>query len=320
MKLQTNIPLAKQSENLIDYSANVLLLGSCFSENVGGRLEYYKFKNCINPFGILFHPLAIENLIEKAAGNHVYTDQVFRHNEQWSCFEAHSKLDGKTKEDVLINLNEACQLTRKQLEMASHIIITYGTSWVYKHKETESYVANCHKIPQKAFQKELLSIEAIETSIQRTINAINKVNSNVQIIFTVSPVRHLKDGFNENSHSKAHLISAVGNFLNQNSTIKNIRPTYFPSYEIMLDELRDYRFYKEDMVHPNKTAINYIFEKFAETWMHPNAFSTMKEVEYIQKAMNHKPFNPNSTSHQEFVDNLEKRIESLITQYQHITF
>ena len=165
MKLQTKIPLEKQSKNQIDYNSNILLFGSCFSENIGKKLDYFKFQNLQNPFGILFHPKAIETLISNAIVNKKYSEEdVFLNNEQWHCFHAHSKLSNTTKDHLINQLNEQIDLTASKLKTASHIIITLGTAWVYRDIKTDSIVANCHKVPQKQFKRELLSVESIANS------------------------------------------------------------------------------------------------------------------------------------------------------------
>jgi lysophospholipase L1-like esterase len=253
MNFQTIVPLNKETRNSIDYNAKILLLGSCFSENIGDKLNYFKFQTSQNPFGILFHPKAIENLVTNAINEKKYLpeDLIFQ-NELWHSFDAHSSLSTTDKNELLANLNSAIIATNKKLKEATHIIITLGTSWVYRFIETDVIVANCHKIPQKKFLKTLLSVDEITKSLKTTISHLKSVNKNIHILFTVSPVRHLKDGFIENMQSKSHLITAI------HSIMKTKNSSYFPSYEIMMDELRDYRFYAEDMIHPNKTAINYI--------------------------------------------------------------
>jgi len=317
MKLQTQIPLNK-ADNPIDYSRQILLLGSCFSENIGAKLNYFKFRTEQNPFGILFHPLAIENLIENAVQQKKYTDKdVFFLNEQWHCFDAHSDLSATSKEDLLVELNSALGVTRNHLEAASHIIITLGTAWVYRDNETNQIVANCHKVPQKQFQKHLLSIQEIKNSLENTRKQIQIINKEVQIVFTISPVRHLKDGFIENQRSKAHLISAVHSFL---SPRVESRGFYFPSYEIMMDELRDYRFYKTDMIHPNTLAIDYIWEKFCEVWISNETIATMKQVDEIQRGLNHRPFNPNSEQHQKFQKSLREKISYIKKEHPFMKF
>ena len=315
MKLQTQIPLKQEARNPIDYNSKLLLLGSCFSENIGDKLSYYKFQSHQNPFGILFHPKAIENLMTNAINEKEYSekDLTFQ-NERWHCFDAHSSLSAADKNELLNNLNSTISSTKKQLEEATHIVITLGTSWVYRFIETDKIVANCHKIPQKKFLKELLSVDEISESLEAILVLLKSINKNIQILFTVSPVRHLKDGFIENTQSKAHLISAIHNILNGGYAF------YFPSYEIMMDELRDYRFYAEDMIHPNKTAINYIWEKFVASWFSEDTLLTMKDVDVIQKGLSHRPFNENSIQHHQFLKNLEVKKETLKVQFPFINF
>ncbi len=321
MKLQTKIPLLKQSNNLIDYHSKILLLGSCFVENIGEKLEYFKFQNTINPFGILFHPKAIEILIENSINAKKYTeDDIFFHDESWHCFDAHSKLSDPSKNSLIEELNKQIRLTTQQLNDSTHIIITLGTAWIYRFVESKKIVANCHKVPQKQFKKEILSVDDIVKCIKNIEHLICSKNPDIQIIYTVSPVRHLKDGFIENSQSKSHLITAIHQFINRQSEIKNQKSKYFPSYEIMMDELRDYRFYAEDMIHPNKTAINYIWKKFQQVWISSEAIQTMDDVDTIQKGMLHKPFNQNSKLLQQFLQDLESKKTQIKKQFLHITF
>lgn len=321
MDLQTKISLKPEANNQIDYNSIILLLGSCFIENIGGKLDYFKFQNTINPFGILFHPKAIETLITNAINEKLFTDKdIFFHNECWHCFEAHSKISNTSKEKLLYDLNSVIQQTNQSLKEATHIVITLGTAWVYKHIERKTVVANCHKVPQKQFTRTLLSIDDITASLSNIEKQIRSVNPEVQIIYTVSPVRHLKDGFIENTQSKSHLISAVHQFLIRNSNIQNRKSVYFPSYEIMMDELRDYRFFGPDMLHPNETAINYIWERFIKVWIDQESYKIMDEVDAIQKGLFHKPFNYNSSEYQQFKNTLERKKKLLQTKYPHLLF
>ena len=314
MNLLTEIPLSK-ANNPIDYSSQLLLLGSCFSENIGAKLSYYKFQGIQNPFGILFHPLAIERIIEKSVNQEFFTEEdVFNENEQWHSFDAHSSLSNPSKAQIIEDLNNAISRTSTQVNTASHIIITLGTAWVYRKTSSNKVVANCHKVPQSNFTKELLSVEEVVKSLKQVITFVQSVNPTVQFIFTVSPVRHLKDGFLENHRSKAHLIAAIHQVLNED------RVSYFPSYELMMDELRDYRFYAKDMIHPNETAIEYIWEKFVEVWLASNTSSTMKKVEKVQKGMLHKPFNENSDQHQKFLVKLNVLKSEIQTEFPHLQF
>ena len=316
MKLQTHIPFQKQSDNLISYHSDVLLLGSCFAEHIGEKLHYHKLKSLCNPFGILFHPKAIETLIGSSVEGTKYSEEgVFFHQEQWHSFDAHSKLSSSSKEALLERLNVLREQTFKQIKKATHVIVTLGTAWVYRFLKSDSIVANCHKVPQQEFSKELLSVEEISESLSRIIGLITTTNPNCTIIFTVSPVRHLKDGFVENTRSKAHLISAIHKTLEIHTAC-----FYFPSYELMMDELRDYRFYNEDMLHPNPVAVNYIWDKFQQVWFTDEARAFSKRIDAVQKSLEHKPFNPQSKSHQDFLRKLDLEKSDILAQFPHITF
>ena len=318
MNFRTQIPIPK-SNYPIEYNSKIMSLGSCFAINMAEKLDYFKFQNSCNPFGILFHPLAIEKLIDFAISGKQFTENdIFFYNERWHCFDVHSDLSNSSKEGLLSSLNALIKSTNEHITGSTHMIITYGTSWIYRNIESDFIVANCHKVPQKQFKKELLSVEEIEESIANTVKLIHSVNPNCTIIFTVSPVRHIKDGFVENQVSKANLISAL-------YTVLQVPPlgaegAYFPSYEIMMDELRDYRFYAEDMLHPNQVAIDYIWKRFKETTISETAFTTMDEVSTIQKSLSHKPFNPDSESHLKFESKVREKITKLESEYSFMKF
>lgn len=316
MQFRTQIPIPN-SNHPIDYNSKIVSLGSCFAENMRDKFHYFKFQNSINPFGIIFNPVSIEKIIHKAINAALFTgEDVFFFNERWHCFDVHSDLSNSSKEELLKSLNTILKSTNQQITELTHIIITYGTSWVYRNLERDSIVANCHKMPQKQFKKELLSVEEIEKSIANTIKLIHSVNPNCTIIFSVSPVRHIKDGFVENQWSKANIISA----LHKTFDFRLSKINYFPSYEIMMDELRDYRFYAEDMLHPNQVAIDYIWKRFKETTISESSFAVMDEVESIQKSLSHKPFNPNSESHLKFESKVREKIITLENQYSFMKF
>lgn len=316
MQFTTPVPIHSQ-EPKIDHHSGVFLVGSCFVENIGEKFDYYKFKNLRNPFGILYHPKAIENLIRKAVDDHQYNEKdVFMHNERWHCFDAHSNLSDPDKDELLKRLNHQLQETKAFLKEASHVVITLGTSWFYANITTDSFVANCHKLPQKNFSKSISGVAENEGSLEKIVNYITNLNKQVKIIFTVSPVRHIKEGVVENQRSKAHLITAV-----QVLTHKFPESTaYFPAYEIVMDELRDYRFYAEDMLHPNTTAIDYIWQKFQEAWFSKDSAATLQLIEEIQKGLSHRPFNKASEAHQKFLHNIRNKISSLQTQFPYISF
>lgn len=313
MNFTTKVPVATYAYP-IDYSSKLLSLGSCFAENMGDKLDYFKFQVKTNPFGIIFNPVSIENLVDRVINQRLFTESdIFFHNDLWHCYEVHSELSCYNKEEFLERLNLRIQQSNNLIIQASHIIITYGTSWVYRLNSTKEIVANCHKVPQKEFTKEILSPETIQQSIQNTIDLIRNVNPNCHFIFTISPVRHIKDGFKENQRSKAHLITAIHN---SQFTIHN----YFSSYEIMMDELRDYRFYADDMLHPSQVAIDYIWIRFFEHYVDSKYFDTMQEVCSIQKGLSHRPFNPDSSAHQQFLATLKEKIVRLQAKFPHFQF
>jgi hypothetical protein len=310
MEFRTQIPI-QSSNQKIDYDAKILLLGSCFAENIGKKFEYNKFQNTVNPFGIIFNPVSIEKLVNRAIHNYQFTEaDIFFHNDLWHCYDVHSELSHPDKEVFLQNLNQILEEMNRQLTESTHIIITYGTSWVYALQSSGVVVANCHKVPQNQFEKVIVSVKDSEIYIQKTIDLIQKVNPTCPIVFTVSPVRHIKDGFIENQRSKAHLITAI----------HNLQLNYFPSYEILMDELRDYRFYAEDMLHPNQIAIDYIWERFCDSAIDSKCYPVMDEVAAIQKGLAHKPFNPNAESHQKFLNKLQQQISQLQKKFTFMEF
>ncbi|MCK6608479.1 MAG: GSCFA domain-containing protein [Flavobacterium sp.] len=316
MQFTTKIPVQKSSFP-IDYDSKIMLLGSCFAENMGEKFQYFKFQSITNPFGIIFNAVSLEKLIRRSVENRMFTENdIFFHNDLWHCFEVHSELSNPDKDAFLESLNDLIRLTNQQLNDSTHIIITLGTSWVYRNIESNEIVANCHKVPQKQFKKELLSINQTEESLQNIVSFIHSVNPNCNFIFTVSPVRHIKDGFVENTLSKAHLVAAIHKTITNNPSLI----TYFPAYEIMMDELRDYRFYAEDMLHPNQTAIDYIWIQFFENYISESEFGLMNEICSIQKGLKHRPFNPNTESHQKFLNQLDLKIQTIQNQHPFIKF
>ena len=324
MQFTTKTPIQKSSFP-IDYDSKILLLGSCFAENMGEKFEYFKFQTIVNPFGIIFNPVSLEKLIRRSVEKRKFTENdIFFHNELWHCYDVHSELSNSDKDAFLESLNDLISSTNKHLSDSTHIIITLGTSWVYQNIASNEIVANCHKVLQKQFTKELLSILQIEESLESIISLVHSVNPNCKFIFTVSPVRHIKDGFVENTLSKAHLIAAIHSVLNRKfstslelTTQNNI---YFPAYEIMMDELRDYRFYAEDMLHPSQTAIDYIWIQFFENYISESQFGLMNDICSIQKGLKHRPFNPNTESHQKFLEATKIKIGKIQEKLQHIHF
>ena len=316
MQLQTIVPI-KPLENKIDYHSKIVSVGSCFAVNMAQRFQQFQFQQAVNPFGILFHPVAIARLIDFAVENKTFTEEdVFLYNEIWSSFDAHSDLNELEQEDIIDALNAKIQVFRNHITEASHIILTFGTAWVYRNIEKDQLVANCHKVPQNQFSKELLTVTQCQEAIASIEKGVRSLNPNIQIIYTISPVRHIKDGYVENQRSKAHLISALHNHLDH--AMEN--NYYFPSFELVMDELRDYRFFAKDLIHPNEMAIDYIWEKFVEHAIDPAILPTMKLVDEVQKGLAHRPFNPYTEAHQKFLDKLAQKLDVLLEQYPFMNF
>lgn len=315
MKFTTPIQLQEYPKKL-DYQSRVFSMGSCFAEHMGQKFNYFQFAHLTNSFGIIFNPVSLKRIISRVVEHRKFTeDDLFFYNEGWHCFEVHSGCSHPQKEDMLLYLNQQLEQAHYFLSKADFFILTLGTAWVYRHLESNEIVANCHKVPAAQFQKELLEVEAIEASLKDLMRKVADINPKLQFIFTISPVRHLKDGFVENQRSKSHLISAL------HSSISHLPSShYFPSYEIVMDELRDYRFYEADMLHPNAIAVDYIWEKFSESVINPSVYPLMKEVESIQKSLYHRPFNPNSEAHLQFKQQLTLRIEKLKAHIPNLTF
>lgn len=315
MNFRTQVPI-KPLKNKIDYSSKVIQIGSCFSNEIGNKLKLHQFQNTVNPFGILFHPKAIARSILKTLNQEIFTsNDVFCNKEIWSCFETHSDMNDLSEHQLINKLNQIQSDFEFDLKSATHLIITLGTAWVYRFHSTKEIVANCHKIPQKEFTKELLSIEEIYESLNQIQDHLNKINPEIQLIYTISPVRHIKDGFVENNQSKAHLIAALQKYFRENTKVY-----YFPSYEILLDELRDYRFYKSDMLHPSQIAVDYIWEKFVLNCIDDKCLPVMKKVLQIHKGLSHRSILTNSTANKKFLEDLTQKINELLEKYPFMNF
>jgi hypothetical protein len=286
------------------YEDKVLLIGSCFSENIGTKFRYFGFNSISNPFGVVFNPISIANLLQRCIDKRLFEEKDIYFNQgRWFCFETHGDLAGLTKVECLKKHNEVLNSSADFLEQASCLIITFGSAWVYEHIETDNLVANCHKVPNTQFRKRLLSIDEIEKNFKQLIKNFERSTSSVQFIFTISPIRHWKDGVIENQRSKSLLHLAIQSLVEQYDNLN-----YFPAYEIMLDDLRDYRFYKEDMMHPNQQAVNYIWEKFKNFAIDESCLDLMLRMDKLRSSIAHRPFNEDSTEYQNFKDGMAKEV------------
>ena len=314
MDFRTIIPISKVNTS-ITYHSSIVSLGSCFAVNMGEKFAYYKFPITLNPFGILFHPLAIENIITRALQSIPYAaEDFFLHNELWHSFDFHSDMSHISLKESISLANRQQTLLYDTLHRANFCFLTLGTAWVYIYNSTDRIVANCHKLPQQHFSKRLLSAEEIGESLTRIAQLLKQINPSMQLVITISPVRHIKDGFLENQVSKSQLFSALYPLITSGYY------TYFPAYELLLDELRDYRFYANDMVHPSEMAINYIWERLVATYIDTATQMDMKQAESIQKALLHRPFKPDTEKHQQFLIQLQQKMEVFTMKYPHIKF
>ncbi len=312
----------KSPSQLISYRDPVLLMGSCFTEHIGDRLQAVKFMTLQNPHGILFDPVSVSKSIVSYVQNKKYTENdLFYLNELWQSWHHHSVFSGIDKMEVLRKINQSQQDAHSFLQKAKWLIITAGSSFSYRlsesaplgkgeKREAAEAVANCHRAPAQWFQKHLLRIEEIDTVLDNCIQALFRFNSDIQIIFTVSPVRHIRDGVIENNRSKARLIEVVHNLVN-----KFDRLHYFPAYELVIDILRDYRFYDIDMVHPNYQATEFVLEKFEEYYMEPESRVIMREINKIRLGRKHKAFQPATRAHKQFLQNHFELTQQLKAKY-----
>ncbi|MDB4195441.1 GSCFA domain-containing protein [Flavobacteriales bacterium] len=310
MNFKTEIKLPNYPFS-ISHQDSLVIFGSCFSENIGAKLKENKFDVNVNPYGILFNPISVTKAIEECIDNKQYSESDLNdNNEIHFSFNHHSKFSGLDRQKVLDSINNSITKANSYLTSAKVLIITFGTAWVYRLKETNEVVANCYKLPNSLFVKELLTVKEITKEVSKTIKKLKAINPSIKIITTISPVRHWKDGVVENKQSKATLHLALKEI---NESVDD--SVYFPSNEIMLDELRDYRFYANDMLHPSELAIDYIWEKFADSFFSKETKELNKRVTQINRERNHKPFNPESKEFIEFSKQLEEKENQLYIEF-----
>jgi hypothetical protein len=304
------------SSHKISYADKILFIGSCFTEEIGNMMKDLKFDVLQNPNGILYDPLSIAAAINSYVENKFYKeDDLFLLNELWHSWQHHSIFSGMNKERVLQNMNHSQLEAHEFLKNASWLIITLGTSYNYHLKNSLEPVANCHKAPQDFFEKKLLSIEEIISRLSNVILKLQFFNPGLKIIFTVSPVRHVKDGVIENNRSKARLIEAIHSI---KENYKNI--FYFPAYELIIDVLRDYRFYKTDLVHPTDAATAFVFENFCNAFVNEPGKKLSEEIKSVVYAMNHKPFQKESVAHKKFQHSQLEKIKAIKANFPSIDF
>lgn len=306
MDFRTQVELPKP-ETEITYRDKIMLFGSCFAENMGKRLSENNFDCDSNPFGILYNPQSIHWAIERVMEGTPYTaTELIPYEGQWHSPMHHTQFSAKTTEECLQKINNRLQQAHQNIQNTQWMIITWGTAWVYRDKQTNEVVGNCHKMPARNFIRQRLTVEEITNTWVTLIDQLRKIQPQMKILFTLSPIRHRADGMHQNQLSKATLMLAMDEICTRMPQCY-----YFPAYELMNDELRDYRFYAEDMIHPSEVAIEYLWECFCNTWMVPSTRHLMEQWKRLRKRMEHRPHDPTSEQYQRFCQETERMAEEL---------
>jgi hypothetical protein len=323
--MQFQVPIdIKPLPTTIHYGNKILLIGSCFTEHIGNALADYKFNILQNPNGILFGPDAVCKSLLGYIENKQYSEnELFYLNETWNSWDHHSRFSDTSKEQALQHINNSQNIAHEFLKQANWLIITLGSSFVYEFTSnadiplmksgTLGTAANCHRAPANWFVKKMLEMQDMQNMLMNTIAALKTFNPSINIILTISPVRHIRDGVVENNRSKARLIETVHYLVNQ---LDNI--FYFPAYELVIDVLRDYRFYDIDLVHPNYPATEFVLEKFIDNCIAAQEHGLMKELKKISIAKKHKPFHPTTTAHQHFLATNHQKVKELMAAYPYL--
>ncbi len=301
----------KPFKKKIEHDSDVIFIGSCFSENIGNKFKESRLPVLINPFGIIYNPMSVVNTLQAIITNKIYTENDLEyHNDLWLSFDHHSIFSDTSRVNCLQKINDKCHKSHNYLRNSQFIFITFGTAWVYQLKESNRLVSNCHKYPADSFNRYILNIDEIVNVYKKTLTELLVFNPNLNIIFTVSPVRHWKDGAHNNQLSKSTLLLAINQICELFESCH-----YFPAYELLMDDLRDYRFYTDDMLHPSNSAIEYIWSKFENCFFSSSTLDYKNEMLKLDKAIKHKPFNPASESHQQFLKKQITRIKDMMSKY-----
>ena len=283
MELRTEVPLPASSGK-ITFSTPVMFIGSCFANEIGYRLASGKLDVMTNPHGTLFNPFSVAGALDRFVASHRYTEKdIYLYQNRYMSLDHHTAFSSYERNVLIDRLNDVSRIASEFIRQASFLFVTFGTSYIYTLRETGAIVANCHKLPSSLFERRQASSNEIAARWSETLDRISEINPGLRIWFTVSPVRHLSDGAHANQISKAHLLLAIGELLAHRSV-----EGYFPAYEIFMDELRDYRYYAADMVHPSETAIDFIWEKFASVYIDSPTLRLWNEAARITRSMAHR--------------------------------
>ena len=307
---QTKVEIPQDNQK-INYESQIMTFGSCFAENIGRKMKEVYFKVDTNPFGVLYNPVSISNSIRLLLEAKPFTDtELFEHRGLWQSFSHSSLFSDITAERTLNKINNRFENAVDLFKQTDILLITFGTAWVFEDQKSGRVVSNCHKLPAKQFQRRRLSVDEIVSDYSILINQLTSQRPHLKLIFSVSPIRHWKDGAHENTISKSTLLLAINELQNQFNHVH-----YFPAYEIQMDELRDYRFYASDMLHPSEVAIDYIWQRFSETYFNELSMGMKKQFEQLQSDLSHRPLFPASEEFQNFQQFTAKRKADLLLKY-----
>lgn len=310
MKFQLDITIPSLHKPIV-YSDKILLIGSCFTEHIADRLVQHRFSVCSNPNGILFNPMSVAASLNGYLNGRQYeATELFFLNELWNSWDHHTRFSDTEASVALSKINEEQHLAHQGIMNADWVMITLGSAFQYYLKEGNKAVANNHRAPGQWFEKKLLSIEVIISALSETLHLLQKKNPRAQVLFTISPVRHIRDGVVDNNRSKARLIEAVHELCMLFSFTH-----YFPAYELVIDVLRDYRYYDIDLVHPNFAATSYVWENFVQSCIAPETAALMKDVLELNIAQNHRPRFTKTQSHKDFCNKYAEKAKMLQVQY-----
>lgn len=314
MCFRTKIDI-KKSPDTITHSSKIMLMGSCFADNIGIILDRYKFDCLRNPYGTLYNPLSIsKSLREILDGKQYDENDLFYHNGLYHSFMHHSAFSSHDRQQCLEHINSLISKAGDYLLNSDWLVLTLGTSFVYEYNG--EVVSNCHKMPEKSFRRSLCNVDTFVDEYRSLLDRLFAVNDKLKVVFTISPIRHIRDTLHGNMLSK----SVLALFVNEIQNLYGKRVFYFPAYEIMNDDLRDYRFYEDDMLHPSGIAIKYIWDSFSYMFFEKKTFNIIERCDKIEKMLQHKPFNPESEQYYDFICRVKKDIDNLLTDYPSLDF
>ena len=315
MNLQTKITVAAP-DFLIDYNSRLMMLGSCFAENMGSKFSYYKFDVDVNPCGIIYNPLSVANVLRLIVEGKQFEKSDLRQvGGKWVSLYHHGAFSSTDPDECLRRINDRLTKATGELRTLDLLVITWGTAWVYRYTRENIVVSNCHKIPSQEFERSRLSVEDIVKEYLVLVGRLREINPGLRILFTVSPIRHWKDGAHGNQLSKATLLLAIDRLREELQHVY-----YFPAYEIVLDELRDYRFYADDMLHMSGFTVDYIWERFLYSFISPEVLGLMNQIGRVNKGVAHRPFDPQSEEYHRLVKKMLAEIALISRSYPMIDF